>query len=356
MSEELEKTVRIERHNFCLGFESLSLMKVTTDLTFFNDHTSTEFDTIQYDLSEYRQCLKILDTNGEILEYSKSSLAGTNGFSDYLIDIKLPLGRELKPLSRRTLSFQYFSQEVGSQDDSKYDNPSFLILLFPVAANSNTYVAMEPPDHLRIEAYGDVLEENGEEISELELQAMLHDNNLIQNGGEGGLAYLSIKGGERNRFLRVYCRLKAPTKLLKWAKMGKLFGLASAIGLPVVFFYGLITNNLHDLIIFVSFPVFVITFLVVIKGWIFLKDLDSTLEDFDEDYSWIVKIIMAELFIIMAIIAVIQNPNIPNIHNVTDPIKLLNDTSTNLKCFDPSIIGSYNNNSSIDIIIGNGKS
>jgi hypothetical protein len=65
---------------------------------------------------------------------------------------------------------------------------------------------------------------------------------------------------------------------------------------------------------------------------------------------------MAELFIIMAIIAVIQNPNIPNIHNVTDPIKLLNDTSTNLKCFDPSIIGSYNNNSSIDIIIGNGKS
>lgn len=60
-------------------------------------------------------------------------------------------------------------------------------------------------------------------------------------------------------------------------------------------------NGVAGLNVFVTYPVFVITTLIVIKGWLFLKDLDSQLERYNAAYIVLVALLIIELVSIFVV-------------------------------------------------------
>ncbi len=58
---------------------------------------------------------------------------------------------------------------------------------------------------------------------------------------------------------------------------------------------------------FVTYPVFVITTLIVIKGWLFLKDLDDKLERYNAEYIALVVVLIFELIGVFATSCLVCN-------------------------------------------------
>jgi hypothetical protein len=69
---------------------------------------------------------------------------------------------------------------------------------------------------------------------------------------------------------------------------------------PIGLLYSLGNGVVGSLNVFVTYPVFVITTLIVIKGWLFLKDLDSQLELYNTAYIVLVALLIIELVGIFA--------------------------------------------------------
>ena len=145
----------------------------------------------------------------------------------------------------------------------------------------------------------DVVDQNGEEIDEHELVKLVEDEKIVGHSS-GNRTYLSFKGDCARRILRITHRHDVPKRLLNWIRVGLGFGVVSALLVPIGLLYSLGNGVVGSLNVFVTYPVFVITTLIVIKGWLFLKDLDSQLELYNTAYIVLVALLIIELVGIFA--------------------------------------------------------
>jgi len=298
MAEEYIKT-KIERVRYLFRFERLSSYTAISEITFANEGNEC-INIIKYDLGEYKPFLKITDTNGDFLEFSKAQEAGQEGCSDYLINIYLSKDRELKPQCRRTITFQNFSPSSNNNEGSKYENAKYVVFHFEMADQVNSYVIIESAEYFDFDDVVDIVDQDGVELEEYELKEIVKESVLIGHKG-GRRAYLSFKGDTSKRTLRIVHSHFVPNRLSNWIKVGLYFGVLSAISLPIGIYYSFINGFLNYSGIFVTYPIFVITILVIIKGWLFLKDLDSQLEAYNKMYIALVTILMIELSLIFVL-------------------------------------------------------
>ncbi|MDN7025467.1 hypothetical protein FGU65_11285 [Methanoculleus sp. FWC-SCC1] len=318
MAEEYVKT-KIERVRYLFRFETLSSYTAISEITFSNEDTEC-INIIQYDLGEYKPFLKITDTNGELLEFAKAQEAGREGCSDYLINIYLPQNRELKPRSRRTITFQNFSPSSNDDEEAKYENAKYVRFHFEMADQVNSYVIIEAAEHFDFDDTVDIVDRDGAELDKDELMRLVRERVLVGHKS-GRRAYLSFKGDAAKRTLRVTHRHDVPKRLLNWIRVGLAFGGISAFFLPVGLFYSFNNGLLNDSSLFVTYPVFVITTLVIIKGWLFLKDLDRDLEFYNKVYIALVAILIVELIGIFTLSFLVHGacPWLGNCNSTTNP-------------------------------------
>lgn len=268
MAEEYVKT-KIERVRYLFKFETLSSYTAISEITFANEGLEY-INIIKYDLGEYKPFLKITDTNDEILEFARAQEAGQGEYSDYLINIYLPKGRELQPHCRRTITFQNYSLPSDSNEESNYKNAKYIVFHFEMADEVNSYVIIESTEHFDFSDVVDVVDQNGEEIDEHELVKLVEDEKIVGHSS-GNRTYLSFKGDCARRILRITHRHDVPKRLLNWIRVGLGFGVVSALLVPIGLLSSLGNGVVGSLNVFVTYPVFVITTLIVIKGWLFLK-------------------------------------------------------------------------------------
>jgi hypothetical protein len=297
MAEEYVKT-KIERVRYLFKFETLSSYTAISEITFANEGLEY-INIIKYDLGEYKPFLKITDTNGEILEFARAQEAGQGEYSGYLIDIYLPEGRELQPHCRRTITFQSYSLSSESNEESNYKNAKYVVFHFEMVDEVNSYVIIEAAEHFDSSDVVDVIDQNGEGIDERELVRLVEEGKIVGHSG-GSRTYLSFKGDDARRTLRITHRHDVPKRLLNWIRVGLGFGVVSALLIPAGLLYSL-GNGVAGLNVFVTYPVFVITTLIVIKGWLFLKDLDSQLERYNAAYIVLVALLIIELVSIFVV-------------------------------------------------------
>ncbi|WP_286880440.1 hypothetical protein, partial [Proteiniphilum sp. UBA7639] len=159
MDEEYIRT-KIERVRYLFSFETLSSYSAISEITFANEGNEY-INIIKYDLGEYKPFLKISDSNGEFLEFAKAREAELENCSDYLINIYLPQGRELKPQCRRTITFQNFSPSSNNREKSEYENPTYVMFLFEMVDQVNSYIIIEAAENFDFHDYVDVVDQNG---------------------------------------------------------------------------------------------------------------------------------------------------------------------------------------------------
>ncbi|MCE5338418.1 MAG: hypothetical protein LLF90_07015 [Methanomicrobiaceae archaeon] len=298
MDEEYIRT-KIERVRYLFSFETLSSYSAISEITFANEGNEY-INIIKYDLGEYKPFLKISDSNGEFLEFAKAREAELENCSDYLINIYLPQGRELKPQCRRTITFQNFSPSSNNREKSEYENPTYVMFLFEMVDQVNSYIIIEAAENFDFHDYVDVVDQNGVVIDERELGDFFKERTVIANK-IGRRIYLSFKGDASKRTLRITHQHDAPKRLLNWIRVGLGLGGLSAFFLPVSLFYSLNSGLLDSPSLLITYPVFVITTLIVIKGWLFLKDLDNELERYNNAYIFLVIILILELIAIFIV-------------------------------------------------------
>lgn len=345
MSDELAET-KIERLRYFFEFETLMALKVTHEITFSNESKSP-ISTIKFDLGEYKPYLRIFDTNNEILEFSKSREAGSGDFSQYLIDIKLPHDRELKPNERRTLIIKYVSPSGYNDDAPQFENAPYSRLVFDLKEEINLYIAIKSSDNFQFVDYPYILDNDGNPIRG-EVEKLSKKDKFMQDES-GQNSYFSIKSESNDKTLVIYHRQAINQSISNWIVAGKWLGIISAIVISLFIVSMLLSkNNLIESNFLISYPVFVMTSLVVIKGWLFSKDLDSKLERYDKQYLILIGTLFAELLLILLFqLSSPQNPTIQAC-NITECNQVLNFTFDDIptKC---STMISNNYNSTITI-------
>ncbi|UUX92298.1 acylphosphatase [Methanoplanus endosymbiosus] len=291
MDSEYVRT-RIERVRYLFRFETLSSYIAISEITFANKGNEY-IGVIKYDLGEYKPFLKITDSNGECLEFAKAREAGKNGNSDYLINIYLPYNRELKPKYRRTLTFENFSPYSCNDESQKYENANYLRFHFEMPDEINSYVVIEAAEHFDFDDYLEVIDQDGEVIED-NVMSLAEEIRFVSSRS-GKRAYFSFKGDGSKRILRITHRHDVHKRLLNWIRVGLVLGVLSAVFIPIGLIYSFGNGFLNNSGLFITYPVFVITTLVIIKGWLFLKDLDSELENLNFYYILLVTILVLEL-------------------------------------------------------------
>ena len=296
--EELIET-KIERVRYLKKFETLSVYNTITEITFANEGDES-VDIIKYDLHEYKPFLKISDSNSEFLEFSGAQEAGHGSYPAHLINIYLPEDRELKPNCRRTITFQSYSSSLPEIKVVEYENPTYVIFYFDIIDQVNSYIIFEAAKHFEFCNYIDLIDQNGLNVDDGELATFVSEK-VIAHSKIGNRMYFAFKGDTSKRTLRIIHRHTIPARLLDWIRVGLGLGVLSAILLLVGLIYSFNNNSLDSLSLFITYPALVITTLVVIKGWLFLKDLDSDLEGYNKKYLRLVIILGIEIALAFAI-------------------------------------------------------
>jgi len=324
MEEKFAET-KIERIRYFFEYETLIALNVTYEITFSNESKS-EINTIKFDLGEYRPQLSIFDTNNEILEFAKADEAGLdnaeNGkYSDYLIDIKLPENRVLKKNERRTLIIKYVSPSGDDDDTPQYANPPFSRFTFDLKEEINLYVVIKSSDNFEFVDYPYILDKEGN-IIKGEIERLTQNKRFFQDES-GQNSFFSIKGDTNDKTLEIIHRQGISHSIFNWIKAGRYLGIISGIVIFVfIFLMILLKINFSENNFLISYPIFVITSLVIIKGWLFSKDLDSILEQYDSEYLILISILFAELLFLLVQIFFSQNSIMPpvNISNCSDAL------------------------------------
>jgi len=338
-----ENEIVVERIREFWEFETLSSINVESEITFLNN-TKENQTKIIFDLGQYKLFLKLFDTDGNLLEFSKN-VTDIEGASPYCIEIKLPRDRLLYPGEYRTITIKYVISVRDDDHVEQYENSTYSELCFPLKRGTDLYIVIKSLENFEADDYIDILDEKNDQIDLSVIDQLIQEGKLKFNRTEH-IVSLMIKGQD-NQTLRITHHHKVHHSLISWVHIGAWFGAVSAIVIPVSFSFLILNHCLNSL--FISFPIFVITVLIVIKGWLFSKDLDSSLENMNRLYIIIVTVLIVELFVIVLLGSMFMSGSeVSSLKNCTSTLDLPKN-STSLESLASSTIGSYNQNSTITI-------
>ncbi|UUX92274.1 hypothetical protein [Methanoplanus endosymbiosus] len=152
-------------------------------------------------------------------------------------------------------------------------------------------------EHFDFDDYLDAVDQKRDLLGKSDFKALCEKTNFVSHRC-GGRAYFLFEGDGSEYTLRITRHHKVHKRLLGWICTGLFLGITSVVIIPLGLFYSYNNGFLENSGLFITYPVFVISTLVIIKGWLFLKDVDSSLEKFNWGYVFLVAILVVELIAI----------------------------------------------------------
>lgn len=260
----------IDRVRHFRRFETPFFLKCVEEITFYN--TKEELSSVTYILDTFRPSLHIFDSNGQQLEFYGSSDREDN--EGLKIKIDFPKERPISYGDFRTIRLE-FVQEV---------NPLELKQTFtriPLNETASFYVFLELPENYVFSRlhYG-ILDKNNEDVENVKLAIKKGDSFLN----------ISSKAIKNTANLYIIFEYEIRGTLSGWYNMGWFFGLISAISTPLLYLY-----NPKGAIGIATSAGFVISYLFIIKGWLFTKNMDKALINLDSWYRRLIWLIFLEI-------------------------------------------------------------
>ena len=267
----------VDRVRHFLEFQTPSLLKAAEEITLFN--RGEELSSIEYTLDSFRTCLRIFDSNGTPLEFHSVSNSKYQPISfPNNISIDFPMGNPFGKSTFRTIKVEY----IVSSDRRELLSTEVCIALYPAA---KTYVFLKQCHSYEFNIHYYLVDDN-----EIEL-----NYSRVNVDKKPTFCEMSIKSkDEEYNFLIIVVDHKIPSSLLNWYNSGILFGLIAILGgaLAVVLNPDSIAYSIVSMSIAISF-------MIIIKGWIFQEEMDKVLVKYDKLYLVLIYILIISLSILI---------------------------------------------------------
>lgn len=270
-SESSAEQIIIDRVRHFRQFETPSLMKCVDEITFYN--TGQELPTIKYILGTFRPSLHIFDSNGQQLEFYSSTNSEKKENREIYIDFP-----KQKPLSNgefRTIKLEYVQEVKASLSDK-------LKLTIPLHETASVYTFIEQCENYGLSVHYGVLDANNCKVENL-------NQTIVKGDSFFNIYYKAVKNNS-NLYLFIVLQHKITKTLSDWYNMSIIFGVISAISLPFLYHY-----NPYGVTGIATYAAFVISYLFIIKGWLFSKNMDKKMIKYDKRYQYLIWVIFLEI-------------------------------------------------------------
>ena len=263
----------IDRVRHFRKFETPSLMKCIDEITFLNN-TEEEIETVTYTLDDFLPGLHIFDSTGEQLEFYGSGHSGNKVGRE--IDIDFPSDKPLLGGRYKTLRFEYIRETVKNAVGAK--------IKIPLPEHASIYTFIEQCENYEFTVSYGILDKNKEEVGNVDLK-IIRGNSFFN---------IYFKAPEKESNLYIILDHKVAKTVLNWYKMGAIFGFISAIAIRFLYHY-----NPQNVVGIATASSFVISYLFIIKGWLFTKNMDRSLKKMDLLYQILICLIFLEITIML---------------------------------------------------------
>lgn len=292
------ENLRIFKKREIYEFESLNSIKCKHEITFIYEGDGAEGITkIPYNLGKFRALLSIFDSNGEKLEFQRIDPNQLD------IMINLPLNRPLLRDSLRTIYITYISGSdiISVQTDTKsfLKIPYFTRFTIQIFQNCEEYIFIRPCKNFNFFDTLEVFDKNGVEIS---IDQIKQDPNFFINKDRTHFKVFLRSDSKYNQLIITH-EHALPKTFIWWYMLGIGFGISAifcnAYILSLIPQLPKDQNEFMVKIVLISFSALVLNFLLIMKGWLFLKDMDHDLDRINTVYLVIISIIVGMIFIVI---------------------------------------------------------
>lgn len=270
-SELAEQQITIDRVRYFRRFKTPSLMECIDEITFYN--TGGEISSVEYILDSFSPSLHIFDSNDNQLEFhGDHDDENEIGFE---IRIDFPVDKAMSKDEFRTIRIKYI-KEVKPEALKK------ILMTVPLHETASVYVFLEECDNYDFSTihYG-VVDENYD---------LVENANMTVYRGES-FWHISSKAAKNNSgLLYIIFKHKIAKTLSLWIIMGLTFGLISAF-----FIWRSYHFNPSNALGITTYAGFTISYLFIIKGWLFSKNMDKRLIQYDFLYILLIFVLFCEI-------------------------------------------------------------
>lgn len=261
--------IKYERYRFFLTFLTPLKMKCSEEILLFN--SGFPVSHIIYDLAEFKQQLYVHDSDDKKLEFH--SFSSLNCAGKYLIKIEFPSGKPFNEGEYRTVSLHYileYSTFAGY----------FARIDIPLDLANNTYIFLEKPKEYQTDLR---LFKRDEESVKFLIKERRHLDDELEIDESNIKLEIVGKNISKSKELIIIITHELHKEQKIWFNTGILFGWLSSVFILTELVVVSPKINLSKFLDYVpsivSVAVAAITALIVIKGWIFTKDMDWILND-----------------------------------------------------------------------------
>lgn len=269
-SSEFENTqIKIDRVRHFIEFNTPSLINYTEEITFYN--SGDEIPSIVFDLENFRSNLHIFDSDGTPLIFYGNG----NGGESHEISIDFSNAKLIKKDEYRTIIMKYQMHALEKQLTSTFIN----IFLYEGAS---IYVSLKECDDYEF---------NIQYISD---NIQLENNVLINGNGIKNCNIYSkaTENNDNNMYIRIVHSI--PKSLSYWYILGISLGVTIFI-----FNWPFYHFNPTGIRYFAIISATVISLLVVIKGWLFQKEMVKRVAQYDKWFLRLIFLIFLEIFLMI---------------------------------------------------------
>lgn len=283
--------IEIIRVRTFVEFENPSLMKIIEEITLFNDNGKRDFFT--YDLGQYRTALEIFDSDGKMLAFhSTKNIAPSAQFNPelkYIIDVEFPKEKPLLENEYRIVKFRY----IVSDTQQKLPETKINISLYE---NTNIYSFIKECDGYEFTVHYSLYDINGNKLDPSALKTQ-------KTPFFSEMSYTSEEIPNGNVLITIEHLI--PSSVLNWATLGLYFGVISLSSLVFVniwdffnYLSGSTNSNGSNVSGYLVLASMTISFLGIVKGWMFLKRMEGQLKYYDKTYTQIIFFIIILILVI----------------------------------------------------------
>jgi hypothetical protein len=258
--------IKYERYRTLIVFLSPRKMKCIEEILLHN--SGDQVDHIIFDLEAFKQQLYVYDSDDKKLEFH--SFTSPRDPSEYLIKIKFPSEKLLKTDDYRTIALHYY---IEVPTDSNY-KAGYSI---PLDIADSTYIHFDKPKefHVNLNFFKGDWHRNYTYLTNNDDQLKIKETEFK----------VQIIGKKRDDIkelaIIIIPELREDQK--NWFNLGIAIGELSAISilfeLIEIFHTG--DKFLNFIPAIIPLAASAIASLIIIKGWIFVKDMDSILREVD---------------------------------------------------------------------------
>jgi hypothetical protein len=280
--------IHYERVRTFFEFETTTLLTVTEELILLNKGVCTSF--FPYELDDYRTALRILDSDGaNLVFHSFEQYRFKPGYENFIC-IEFPKEKPLGKNEYRLVKLQYIKSIPKKPNTIPFMKEAEINVTLYKDTSMYSYIKECEGYEFFIHYY--LFDKYRNKL----------DSSPIKTNKQCSFCEMSYNAKEElEGEIRIIVTHKIPKQLLRWYKLGQYFGTTAILFMGLSYLWDKLYSsntglNINSYFVLASLTV---SFLIVLKGWVFQKKMDKELMKFDRRYRTIISIIIIEIVTII---------------------------------------------------------